>query len=225
MRRFISRVVISISIACALAVLLAQLTQAQTFTVLHNFTSQDGESYAGLTIDASGNLYGTTLGGGDAGYGTVFELRHLNSGWVFTPLYAFTGGNDGAGPFSRVIFGPEGSLYGTTTAGGGGSCSSVYYYPGCGTVFRLRRPATACKTALCSWTETVLYRFTGGTDGAYPYGDVIFDRAGNIYNTGLLGGSYGFGVVYELTARGQYRRLRVLYSFTWAQTEQRLLVV
>ncbi len=53
MRRFISRVVISISIACALTVLLAQLTQAQTFTVLHNFASQDGVSYAGLTIDAS----------------------------------------------------------------------------------------------------------------------------------------------------------------------------
>lgn len=190
----------------ALAFMAAALTigaigaQAQTYTVIHDFAGgQDGSSpYAGLTMDGAGNLYGTTWGGG-LGYGTVFKLALENSGWVLNLLYSFTGGNDGAQPEARVIFGPNGTLYGTTTAGADMGCNGN----GCGLVFNLKPSPTACKTALCSWTETVLYRFTGGDDGGGPYSEVTFDQAGNIYGTTILGGPgcyfRGCGVVYRLT--------------------------
>jgi len=142
--------------ALALALLLASTldvsptAQAQTFTVLHNFNVNDGAfPIAGLTMDRAGNLYGTTSFGGP-GSGTVFKLTHRNSGWVLDPLYSFPG-VEVANPQARVIFGPDGSLYGTTMFGGGGPCNNS---AGCGTVFNLRPPAQACKTALCAWTET-----------------------------------------------------------------------
>jgi len=82
-------------------------------------------------MDRGGNLYGTTSAGG-AGCGTVFKLTHTGSAWVETTLYTFQGGMDGAMPQARVVFGPDGTLYGTTTYGGSGA----------GTVFNLRPPAT-----------------------------------------------------------------------------------
>jgi hypothetical protein len=99
------------------------------------------------------------------------------------------------------VFGPDGSLYGTTYEGGGTNCN----HTGCGTAFNLKPPLTVCKTSLCPWNETVLYRFSGGNDGANAdAGNVIFDEAGNICGTTLSGGSYpcedpGCGTVFELT--------------------------
>ena len=93
-------------------------TQAQTYKVIYNFTGGAGPE-AGVTMDARGNLYGTTFEGGSAGKGIVYKLTNKNSTWVFTPLYAFAGGNDGALPQSGVVFGPNGTLYGTTTYGDG----------------------------------------------------------------------------------------------------------
>jgi len=95
--------------------------QAQTFTVLHTFTGQgDGSNpIAGLTLDRAGNLYGTTSNlQFPPGNGTVFKLSRAGSGWILNTLYAFQGGTDGANPQARVIFGPDGTLYGTTTYGG-----------------------------------------------------------------------------------------------------------
>jgi len=191
--------------------------QAQTYKVLYNFTGgMDGSTpTAGLTKDAAGNLYGTAEFGGPAGQGTVFKLSHKGSGWVFTPLYSFHGGSDGAQPAARVIVGPDGSLYGTTIAGGDSGCFDNY---GCGTVFNLRPQPRACAAALCPWTKTVLYRFTGGSDGANP-DDLIFDQAGNLYGSAGDGGlagcnGYGCGVVYELSPSGGGWTESVLYSFT-----------
>jgi uncharacterized repeat protein (TIGR03803 family) len=157
----------AVALICALTVIATKLAQAQTFKVIYTFTGgQDGGGpNAGLTMDRAGNLYGTASGGGAHGYGTVFKLAPKGSGWIFTPLYSFQGGTDGANPIARVIFGPDGSLYGTTTDGGNSSCQRG---PGCGTVFKLQPSPTACKTALCPWKETVVYRFTGGSDGANP---------------------------------------------------------
>jgi uncharacterized repeat protein (TIGR03803 family) len=218
----------------ALACIVVTLTiggisaQAQTFTVLHNFSAgTDGVNpRAGLTIDSSGSLYGTTTAGpGDHGQcyiwgcGTVYKMQHKGSGWVFNPLYSFNGGGDGAWPDSRVIFGPNGTLYGTTLYGGGrgyGSCfGNPYDY--CGTVFSLRPSVTACKSALCPWTETQLYNFSGSADGQYPGGDLTFDHAGNIYGTTEEGGSGcsgdGCGTVYELTPSGSGWTKSILYAF------------
>jgi uncharacterized repeat protein (TIGR03803 family) len=210
MRSFITSIAISALIAPAAAS--TQPIQAQTFTILHAFTAgADGAvPYAGLTMDKSGNLYGTAAFGGAADSGTVFKLSHKGSGWVFTPLYSFQGGNDGVSPQARVIFGRDGTLYGTTFYGGGGGCS----WPGCGTVFNLRPPAHACKAVLCPWTKTMLYQFTGGIDGANPgLGDLIFDEAGNIYGTTIFGGSNDKGTVYELTPSNGGWTASVLYSF------------
>ena len=173
-------------------------------------------------MDRSGRFYGTTRSGGytggncatNAGCGIVFRLVHGASGWVLTPLYTFLGNDvgDGAGPGAKVVLGPDGSLYGTTIAGGGGACQAYQWLNGCGTVFKLSPPATACKTALCPWTETVLHRFAGA-DGTYPYSEVVFDQARNFYGTTLQGGASGLGTVYELTAATGYSSATVLHSF------------
>jgi len=191
----------ALAIAFMLTVVASQPAQAQTYTVLHNFTGgQDGANpESGVTMDKAGNLYGTTFRGGTSGNGAVYQLKLKNSNFVFNPLYSFAGGSDGANPEARVIFGPDGSLYGTTSNGGGNCAPS-----GCGTVFKLRPPPTACKSALCAWTETLVHSFEGigGGDGDQPgYGDVIFDQAGNVYGTTIYGGG-GLGCVYELTPSG-----------------------
>ncbi len=200
----------TILLVFALIVMAGQSTQAQTFTVQHTFTGQGdgGEPVSGLTFDRAGNLYGTTSYGG-AGYGTVFKLSRSGSGWILTTLYAFRGGSDGATPQARVVFGPDGALYGTTTYGGAGG----------GTVFRLRLPATVCRSVQCPWNETVLYRFAGGSDGAGPmYGDLVFDSAGDIYGTTAAGGQGcepygGCGMVFKLTQSGGAWSESILFAF------------
>src|SRR5271170_3493006 len=99
--------------------LFAAVAQAQSITVLHNFTgrSDGGGSQAGLTMDRAGNLYGTTSQGGTGGFGVVFRLSPAGSGWVLTTLHSFNA-TDGLSPDGGVIFGPDGSLYGATTWGG-----------------------------------------------------------------------------------------------------------
>lgn len=100
-----------------LATAIAAPALAQTLTVLHTFTGgeEGGAPYAGLTIDRAGNFYGTTSAGGEGGYGTVFKLSHAETGWILNTLYRFQGGNDGGYPYARVVFGPDGLLYGTTS--------------------------------------------------------------------------------------------------------------
>lgn len=201
-----------------LVTLMPQPAQAQTFKVIYNFTNgQDGASPdAGLTMDRAGNLYGTASAGGSDHDGTVYRLKRSGSNWVFNTLYSFVGGGDGVAPRSRLIFGPNGSLYGTTTYGGGSTACPT----GCGTVFSLRPPASDCKTASCDWQETVLYRFMGGNDGAHPnLAELILDGMGNLYGTTPDGGGSGCrdcgeGTVYKLTPSNGGWTERVLHSFT-----------
>jgi len=197
--------------------LLATALEAQTFTVLHNFTGgPDGAyPYAGLTIDAAGNLYGTTTAGGNtqggcspSGCGTVFKLKQAGAGWVLTPLFTLGGGPEGFESQARVVFGPNGTLYGTTTMGG---------YEDSGLVFNLTPPASACHSVVCPWSEHVIYEFTGRNglgDGANPeYGDLAFDSAGNIYGTTSGGGAEAFGTVFQLSPSGGGWTENILYSF------------
>ncbi len=178
---------------------------AQTFTVLHSFNGTDGYSPdAGVTLDAGGNLYGTTQDS-LTGDGTVFELKRSHSAWILNTLFTFTG-SDGAYPFGGVVFGPDGALFGTTPFGGLGT--------GPGVVYSLKPPRTACKTALCGWSQTLLYEFTGGADGNAPYlENLTFDHAGNIYGTTSAGGAFGYGTVFELTRSNGGWTEEVLYSF------------
>jgi len=198
--------------------LTAQPAKGQTYKVIYNFTGgADGAApEAGLAMDGAGNLYGTTEEGGhtggncyDYGCGTVFKLAYKGSGWVLTTLYTFQAGSDGSYPLAAVVIGPNGILYGTTDTGGSG----CYGY-GCGTVFSLRPTPTVCKAALCPWTETVLYRFTDTPDANGPgLGDLVFDKAGNIYGTTFGGGAYDNGAVFQLTPSGGTWSESVLHSF------------
>jgi uncharacterized repeat protein (TIGR03803 family) len=188
----------------ALAVVGTQSAKAQSFTVLHNFSGGlDGsQPIAGLTIDQSGNFYGTASAGG-SGYGAVYKLAHKNSAWLLTPLYSFAGNNDGAGPVTRPVMATNDTLYGSTAAGGGGSCSEIYEYSGCGMIFHLTPPLSVCKTVLCPWTESAVYRFGGGSDGAYPIGQLVFDQAGDIFGTTFDYFQFGsLGTVFELMPSG-----------------------
>ena len=166
---------------------------AQNFQVLHAFTDGlDGDNpFAGVTVDRHGNVYGTTAYGGTSNQGTVFKLAQGGSGWIFTPLYSFSGSNEGQVALAPLTVGPDGTLYGTTSFGG---------TSGLGTVFNVRPPANLCRSFLCFWTGTVLHTFTGGSDGSEPgNGAVVFDQAGNLYGTTVSGGSTNGGVLYELT--------------------------
>ena len=217
------------TLLCATALLLfvsmpaKQSALAQTLTVLHNFTGgQDGGTpFAGLTMDEAGNLYGAAADGGltsctshqGFGCGTLFRVNR-RSGWSFSLLYTFQGDNDGAYPLGALTIGHDGSLYGTTAIGGGGGCG-LGILLGCGTVYNLKPAAVFCRNVLCSWTETVLYRFPGGAGGFFPEDGVIFDSAGNLYGTTNQGSiSDGGGVVFELTPSGSGWTETVLHEFT-----------
>jgi uncharacterized repeat protein (TIGR03803 family) len=171
---------------------------AWTETVLHNFNNDGTDGFypeAGVVVGANGVLYGTTYEGGTDNYGTVFSLTPPASpggAWTETILHSFAGGSDGANPEASVVIGRHGVLYGTTYGGGAA---------GEGTIFSLTPPASPGG----SWTETVLYAFSG-VDGAGPTAPVVIGSGGVLYGTAELGGSHvcgglgnGCGTVFSLT--------------------------
>jgi uncharacterized repeat protein (TIGR03803 family) len=166
-------------------------------TVLYSFAGgTDGvHPYAGLIFDQQGNLYGTTLMGGSAGLGTVFELMPTaDGGWSESVLYTFQSIDDGFYPYSGVSFDLAGNLYGVTVSGGENN--------GRGIVFELTRSPGG------GWSKQAIHTFTG-PDGDTPYnvGRPYIDSNGNIFGTALVGGSgrncnnpqYGCGVVWEIS--------------------------
>jgi uncharacterized repeat protein (TIGR03803 family) len=137
----------------------------------------------GLILDGQGNLYGTTIYGGEFGCGTVFKLSPSDGGWTETVIYAFSCSGNGYGPWSGLVMDATGSLYGTTNDDG------AY---GLGSVFKLTPSSGGV------WTYVDLHDFNGG-DGANPLGGVTLDAKGNLYGTTSAGGAYGLGVVWEIT--------------------------
>jgi uncharacterized repeat protein (TIGR03803 family) len=174
-----------------------------TFSVLYDFTGGTDGDYAlcrRLTMDALGNIYGTTSAGGAHSTGVVFKLTPSPSGtWTESILYSFNGGKDGAFPNGGLIQDSIGNLYGTTNGGGSQKC-----YPGCGVVFKLSQFNGV-------WTETPIYTFTNGES---PDGGLISDGAGNLYGTTIGGGEFLYGTVFELSpsAAGGWT-LTTLHSF------------
>jgi uncharacterized repeat protein (TIGR03803 family) len=181
---------------------------AGRMTVLQSFGTgnldEGSDLYAGLIRDAQGNLYGVAESGGTRGAGVVYELSPVTGGWTETVLYNFkAGADDGANPHATLMADSAGNLYGTTVSGGlDATCRG-----GCGTVYMLTPDAG-------HWEETVLYRFTGGSDGAVPYPGVTMDSAGNLYGATNSGGAQRAGVIYKLTpsSTGAWTQT-VLYTF------------
>ena len=144
--------------------------------VLASFGTTGTDETAGLTMDSSGNLYGTTYEAGASGDGTVFELAKGSS--TITTLASFNG-IDGENPYAGVIVDNSGNLYGTTYLGGANNV---------GTVFELAKG---------SGTITTLASFNS-TDGAYPTSSLIVDSSGNLYGTAAIGGANDDGTLFEL---------------------------
>jgi uncharacterized repeat protein (TIGR03803 family) len=178
---------------------LAALAPAQTFSVLYNFTGgPDGWGpYAGLIQDPAGDLYGTTSLGGDSnctpgygyGCGVVFKL---DTAGTETVLHSFSGSPDGANPIAPVIRDKSGNLYGTSSYGASG---------GYGTVFKIDTAGNF----------TVLYSFTGDSDGCYPWQGLVRDEAGDLYGTTSSCGSSGYGTIFKVDSAGNFT---LLHSFT-----------
>jgi uncharacterized repeat protein (TIGR03803 family) len=170
------------------------------FTTIHHFLSGiDGaRPNASLIADGSGALYSTTSNGGTAKKGTAFKLVPTKAGYVIRIIHSFGLGTDGAFPFAPLMQDAAGALYGTTANGGAN---------GFGAVFKLTPVGGR-------YTESVLYSFQGGGDGAQPVANLTADASGNLYSTTSNGGAHAFGTVFELAAlgTGQYRE-SVLYSF------------
>ena|SRR5271165_540751 len=154
--------------------------------------SLDGAPWGGVMLDPSGNVYGTTAGGGSGncryGCGTVFELSPLPGGnWVFSVLYDFTGGTDGEAPYGTLVVDASDNIYGTTTSGGQYNA---------GTAFELVAGPD-------SWTETTIYAFcpkigkSGCEDGGGTQAGLAWDQEGNLYGTKSGGGTVG-GEIFEL---------------------------
>ncbi len=188
-------------------------------TVLRNFSKKESDGtvpFGSVTLDPEGNIYGTTNQGGYTGNqycspngcAVVFEI---DTNGRYKVLHRFTGPPDGAFPNEVNLLWFDGLLYGVTPFGGTGTSCGLS--SGCGTVFKIN-PKTG--------KETILYQFSGGTDGAVPSVGLMRDKAGNFYGTTRYGGTgncdaypgTGCGVVYKLDPHGNET---VLYDFAGQQ--------
>lgn len=210
-------------IGCGTIFKMSHKTGSWLFYPLYTFQggADDGEFPARpLTIGPNGTLYGTTLGGGlgsctfdsATGCGIVFNATPTATfprtpfvPWLGHVLYRFPGASNGGVPFSSPVFDPSGNIYGTTAYDGAS---------GNGTVFKLTNSGG-------TWTESVVYSFAGGNDGADPSDGLTPDTAGNYYGTTALGGGSaactgGCGTVFELSPNGSGWSERVIYRFQGA---------
>ena len=178
-----------------------------TKTVLYDFPGAQGiGSPASLILGADGNLYGVVAAQ------TIFELsapKARGGMWKYHVLYTLNGNSDGASIVGNLVFDTEGNLYGAAGYGGDLGCDNGN---GCGTVFKLKRPAKQGG----KWHFSVLHAFTEKPDGALPYAGLTSDKKGNLYSTTTRGGSYDEGAIYRVSPPtkedGDWTE-SVLYSF------------
>jgi uncharacterized repeat protein (TIGR03803 family) len=163
---------------------------ASTPTTLVTFNDSDGEAPLGnLVADAAGDLFGTTYGGGgNGGYGTVFEISKTSSGYASTPITLLSfNSTDGAYPSAGLIIDAAGDLFGTAELGGAN---------GDGVVFEIAKTSSGYAS-----TPTILTSFND-YDGAEPLSGLTFDAAGDLFGTTYDGGTYGYGTVFEIVKTG-----------------------
>jgi uncharacterized repeat protein (TIGR03803 family) len=175
-------------------------TDGTNFGLLHSFAGVDGSSpLASLVLDSEDNLFGTTLGGGSSGRGTIFTLK--TDGWEFELLHSFAGGPlDGEGPEAGLVLDGGGSLYGTTRFGGP--------IDG-GVVFRVGRDGGG---------YALLHGFSGEpVDGSIPTAALVLDGSGSLYGTTEQGGSLNRGAVFGMRTDGS--DYAVLHEFVGAPSD------
>jgi uncharacterized repeat protein (TIGR03803 family) len=170
-----------------------------TGTSIHDFSGPDGYlPYSSVTLDAQGNVYGTTWMGGTDNGGVVYRLTNSGSGWTYTMLYGFQGSVNGTGPVGGVVFDQAGNLYGATATGGSG---------GGGTVYELSPSGGG-------WNFSLLYSFTASGYNPGPLDSLTLDAAGNLYGTTYRGGAFGYGTVFKLTHNNGSWSYTDLHDFT-----------
>ena len=186
----------------------------KTLYAFAKYSKTDGaQPWAPVVFDKTGNLYGTTGGGGGSGCynfgcGTIFELTPAADGhWKETIIYRFKDQADGFSPGAGLTMDASGNLYGTSNLGGNVSCNQGY---GCGTVFKLSKSRGG------SWDKTTLHAFAGGRDGADVWAGVILDSAGNLYGStsDCYNSCQGNGTVFELVSTHGKWQHKVLFRFT-----------
>jgi uncharacterized repeat protein (TIGR03803 family) len=198
--------------------MLVNATSAGTATPAATSGTKVAYSFAGgadgeypstdLVVDASGNLYGTSVQGGANGSGTVFRLSPSASGWTHTVVYNFTGQADGGQPYGGVVLDAQGNnLYGTAVVGGthrGSPCIDS----GCGVAFKLTQSGG-------SWHQSVIHTFTGGSDGYGPGNGLTLAKDGSLFGMTPTGGTHGLGIIYQLNpgASGTWK-LKVIHAFS-----------
>jgi len=197
-----------------------------TVSTIYSFQGgNDGAAPLGnLTMDAAGDLYGTTTYDGADGFGTVFKLVRNAGGWTFNLLYTFTGGSDGGHPQGNVVLDGAGNLFGATGYDGGvfeitpsGSYSVIVPFLGGlqspislgpdGNIYGTnyadgsRGDGSVFELTYSQgmWTHNILHSFGNGYDGALPLSSVAFDANGNLYGTTTFGGHGGQGTAWQLT--------------------------
>ena len=190
---------------CSCSFFARSRSQASTTEIIYSFAGDEDGEYtdSDVAIDAAGNLYGSSVLGGDFGGGTVWQLAPVGSDWVHTVLYSFTGGADGGEPYKGVTLDAAGNIYGTAVTGGSGSCEG-----GCGVTYKLTKSGS-------TWTQSVIHAFTGGADGSGPGARVTVDKTGDVYGMTPTGGANGLGTIYALHPKpnGGWA-IRVIHTFT-----------
>jgi uncharacterized repeat protein (TIGR03803 family) len=202
--RFSAALLWTVMILPLVVAMLVNHAQASSTHVVYSFGGSDGEYFdTELVRDSSGNLYGTSVEGGNFQSGDVFQLKRTPNGWTLTVLYSFTGGADGGEPYKGVTLDSHGNLYGTTVTGGSGGCEG-----GCGVVYKLTHTQGR-------WNQSVIYSFTGGSDGSGPGSPVVFDQQGNLFGATPTGGANGLGTIYQMRPRSDGTwKLAVAHTFT-----------
>jgi uncharacterized repeat protein (TIGR03803 family) len=207
------------------------------------------QPFGPLVFDTAGNLYGATHAGGAYGNtnndtgGTVFELVPSSRGWSETVLYSFQS-SAGEGPSSGVVLDAKGNLYGLLQPG---QVFQLTYSPSAGWTQNLLCSCGSANTSLLidaegnlygnnylmgngyvfeleranGWKQLMVYSFSGGADGSYPWQGLTFDSAGNLYGVTYFGGvsgscfdSRGCGTVFQLAREGEgHWKHSIVYAF------------
>lgn len=191
----------------AATVVLPLNLNARTYRDISHFDYfvNGGNIEHGVTLDAAGNLYGTTQNGGPLDYGVVFKLTRQSDGtWDESVLHFFQGGSGGRGPVSGVTFDKNGNLYGVTVAGGVPCAGRA---AGCGTAYKLTPQPDG------TWNHTLIYAF-GGIEGDIRGTELTFDTEGNLYGFSSVGNANCCGVVFRLKPNddGSWSE-EILYTF------------